>query len=165
MRRKTWLAVFGAAGLVAIALLVTRSAGPPPANWVTADELVLYSVDGRDGEEQERAKVVVTGETVRGYPVLGKVRIDDPTERRRLTAAFEAALTDGSPSKCFWPRHVVQVRHGGHTTEYVICFQCSTVAEWADGRPVRRKASHIDRSARPAFDAPLAAAGVPIAPD
>lgn len=167
MRRKSVLAVLGAVGLVAFGLTAWLLLAPDPTpDWASADELVLYSVDGRDHNQRRDKPVPTTGETALEYPVMGKVVVEDPTQRRALGAAFrDATAKPGSPARCFWPRHVVRLRHGDALTEYAICFECQYVQEWVNGGRVRRRSAYINPAARPAFDAPLTAAGVPFAPD
>src|SRR5262245_37352099 len=153
------------------------------ADLENPDQLTLYSIDGRWPEgggpdhdcgpgalELERAGpgygppggVTIT-EHFRGYPVLGKVEVTDPQERKRIAATLKASLgSEDKMSKCFCPRHAVRFTQKGHTFEYLICFQCSDFSEYVDGEHGRW--GGFDPSVKATFNQPLVDAGIPIAP-
>src|SRR5262245_52600914 len=147
------------------------------------EQLTLYSIDGRapngggpdldcgeGAREWERAgpEYVPPGgmrvtEYFLGYPVLGKVEVTDPQERRRVVATLKASLgSQEKMSKCFCPRHAVRAVQKGHTFEYLICFQCSDFSEFVDGEHGRW--GGFDPSVKATFNQPLVDAGIPIAP-
>ena len=153
-----WLVVL-AAGL-GLAVWLTR--GDDAGGWVDADTVTLFSVDGRDPDRRVESP---TGETLHSYPVLGKADVPDADTRRRLARAYSSAVAGWpAPYNCYWPRHVVRVRRGETTTDYVICFECQTRNEYVNGVARYQNTRGIDRTAQPAFDAVLTAAGVPLAP-
>ena len=138
------------------------------------ERLTLFSIDGREAEADTIARAeYVRGKGVPkavgefyGYPVLGSVEITDPAERRKIMAALKDGIArGGSPAACFWPRHGLRAVENGKTFEYVICFACHMFGEYQDGKKVSRPKMYISHDVRPAFDAPLKAAGVPFAPD
>jgi hypothetical protein len=151
------------------------------------EQLTLYSIDGRWNEEAGPANAVNTDcqsvkweeretkrtyvppegvsvtESFHGYPVLGKVEVTDPQERKRLVAALkEGTGPEGTQGGCFCPRHAIRAVQKGRTFDYVICFQCHGVEEYVDGK--RKPSRAFYNSVKPAFDQPLTDAGIPIAP-
>jgi hypothetical protein len=125
------------------------------------DRLTLYSVDGRDLDPG--AKKPAAGEEFHGFPVLGKVVIEDPVRRKALIDAFNdgIARSDGTMAKCFWPRHGIRAEKGGMTVDYVICFEC---LQFATHRGDRHEGTAITRSPLARFDEELKRAGIPLAP-
>lgn len=105
--------------------------GDPDPLVETPDSLTIYSIDGRDFEDDERPK---TDEEFKGYPVLGKVEIEDAEKRKKIMEALRKGIhnSDGKMAKCFWPRHGISATKAGNTTEYVICFECLQLKVWAN---------------------------------
>ena len=92
---------------------------------VAADGFTLYSIDaGREPGDGSSAD----GDAPKfhGWIVLGKVDIDDRAERSRLINALQEGIdnNNGSPAKCFNPRHALRIVDGDSTTDYLICFEC-----------------------------------------
>lgn len=125
------------------------------------EQLTLFSIDGRD---EERRGVVQAEEIFHGYPVLGKVEIIDPDDRKTLIGALRDGIArrPKEGAKCFWPRHAIRAVEKGRTVEYVICFECERFEEFLGDKKLRHES--ISRDVQPAFDKPLREAGVPIAP-
>jgi hypothetical protein len=124
------------------------------------EQLILYSIDGRDFRPGEEPKVE---EKFHGYPVLGKVEITDADKRHEIATALKDGLaqSDGKMAKCFWPRHGIRVVEKGRTIEYVICFECyQLVAHEGDSQSVKP----VTRDPQSVFDRHLTAAGIPLAP-
>ncbi|MFO0846945.1 MAG: hypothetical protein U0871_00090 [Gemmataceae bacterium] len=162
MRRKRLIRALAVPALIAAGAglwLVLQDSVP---NLETADRVTLLSIDGRDRKVDAPP---LAGETVHGYPLLGRVEIYAPDERRRLGDALREGLRGrgGSWAACYWPRHVLRVERGWSVTEYVICFQCGNYQRYVNGE--RRVGGQFGEAVRPAFDEPLKAAGVPIAPE
>lgn len=155
------LSVIGLAGVIAVGFATRWWTRVP--SLLTADRVTLFSVDGGDQKEREPP----AGETLYGYPVLGKVEITDPDRRRALADALRDGLerTDVEQAKCFWPRHVLRIEAGGRATDYVICFRCQNYELYADGRKRTGFTPPFSRHVEPAFSRPLREAGVPIAAD
>lgn len=121
------------------------------------EQLTLFSIDGRDLNRREKG---ITDETFQGFPVLGKLEISDPNERKKLIAALKEGIRRGpiAGAKCFWPRHGIRVTEKGKTIEFAICFECRNFS--MDPGP----GGLISGEVQPAFDKPLKDAGIPIAP-
>jgi hypothetical protein len=101
------------------------------------------------------------------YPVLGKVAIDDPKERRALVEALDTALAAPAEpaNKCFDPRHRLTVTRGEKKLVLVICFLCGGIdahgeqaADVPSSLPMDR-----ERKAERVFNAPFKRAGIPLA--
>ncbi len=125
------------------------------------DQVILYSIDGNDyapGKEPKKA-----AESFAGFPVLGKVELKKPEERRELLVALEKGLADKNArqAKCFWPRHGVRTITGGKMSDYIICFQCSTARMESEGQS---KTTPIGREPQAVFNRLLKAADIPLAP-
>jgi hypothetical protein len=130
----------------------------------SADRLVLYSLDPlRDIErtDDERAKPF-DGEMLRDWRVLGKVEISDRKQIERLSEAFKSEVqnSDGSVAACFWPRHAIRATRDGKEAEFILCFECLRAQAHSGSEehvvPLEGKRKNV-------FDAPLLAAGVPLA--
>jgi hypothetical protein len=131
VRRWRWI-IAGIAGLAAVTAIVALwSRGVPVGKRIAGlakpEKLILYSIDGTDDSEANRRARQAEGEDdFAGYPVLGKIELKSQKERNRLIAALQNAVAypDGTPNRCFWPRHAILAVENGKTFEIVICFQC-----------------------------------------
>jgi len=99
-----------------------------------------------------------------GYRVLGKTTIDDPATRRKLVVAFKQGVEEngGAVAGCFNPRHGIHVAQDGKTADFVICFECYSIALYESGTPSDRQILTTG-SHQPVFDDILEKAGVPLA--
>ncbi len=158
MQRRTLLAV-GSGLLLAVTLF--GCGGEPAFQVPVPDRLTLYSIDGRQSGHDDKPGPD-SGKTIYGYPILGKVVIDDPKRRETLIRAFNRGIerSDGTMAKCFWPRHALRLERDGKVTDYLICFQCLQFAVY----PAGQGGGAIDRSPQPTFDEELKRAGIPLAP-
>lgn len=89
-------------------------------------KLTLYSIDFREVlmEESEKPKDD-NRERIAGWPVIGKIEISDPQQRKEIMDSIrEAIRKPDEQKKCFWPRHFIRVVEGAGTTEIGICFEC-----------------------------------------
>ena len=94
----------------------------PPLNVQVPDQLILYSIDGNyDGEAGAER-----GDMFHGWPVLGKVEVNEAADRQLIMTAFEPDERE-DVKDCFWPRHGVRAIQDGKTTDYLICFECNWV--------------------------------------
>ena len=128
--------------IVLMLLGVTLLAGcrGEPANRLpeSPDQLILYSIDGPSywKHDYELTPEQAKGETLHGYPVLGKVEITDPEQRRLVMAAIKDAIRKPKPpTTCFIPRHAIQWVKDGKTIDLIICFQCSQYREYRNDKP------------------------------
>lgn len=162
MTRRRWIGLSVVLFGLAAAVIVWASRSRVP-DLDRPERVTVISIDGRDRETNDPP----TGETLYGYPVLGRVEVNDPDQIRKLIAGLREGLNapDVPLAKCYWPRHVLRVEQGGQTADYVICFQCQQYRLYLDG--LNRTPAHpsISPRVRPVFDKPLADAGIPIAPE
>jgi hypothetical protein len=145
-------------GVVATAL--TGCGSDPVADLEAPEQLILYSIDGRDFEPGQAPKA---DEKFHGYPVLGKVEITDAAKRKEIAGALKDGLarSDGKRAKCFWPRHAIRAVTKGRTIDYVICFQCLQLeAHDGDSKSVKP----VTREPQSVFNKHLKEAGIPLAP-
>ena len=93
-----------------------------------------------------------------GYPILGKVEIEDANQRAEIMIAVNKSFEEGKgllAASCFWPRHAIHTETDGKTTDYVICFECLQATINDEGRfPT------ISRSAEPVLTKYLTDAGI-----
>ncbi len=120
-----------------------------------ANQCELYSI--LPGPEPGAPK-----EEFHGYPVLGKVSINDRAARERLTNVLKAGVLAGHGGNCFVPRHAIRTVKGATTTDFVICFECKHVYIWRNGEP--GVGFKVGRTPEPVFDEMLKGAGIPLAP-
>jgi hypothetical protein len=169
----------------AVGVVIIAVSGCAPRELQEPEQLTLLSIDGRwnerGGWDSDCRSVNGTHrcdhpddpytppagasatERFHGYPVLGKVEVMDPEERKRLVAALKVGLSSKQGmAKCFCPRHAIRAVQGGRVYEYLICFECAGVLEYLDGE--QKRAGGFDTSVHPAFDEPLVKDGIPIAP-
>jgi hypothetical protein len=127
-----------------------------------ADEVWLYALDPRPVPEDQRA-ALADAETFGDERVLGKARLTDPAERRRLgEGLYRALIADGPAAACFIPRHGARFVKGDAWVEFVVCFECNQMHVTASGS--EKRGGSASRVAEPALDALLKAHGLPKAP-
>ncbi|WP_425613916.1 hypothetical protein NA78x_003761 [Anatilimnocola sp. NA78] len=135
---------------------------PEPADsaLTDAESMVLYSLD-----PDFRAKGSKDRPQFCGWSVLGKTAIRDASVREELVATLREATANnpGLVAACFNPRHGLRLVKGDKTVDLVICFECFSAQIFVDDKPVGGFLT--THSPRAAFDAPLTAAGIPIAGD
>lgn len=150
--------------LAAFVLILVAGCGrklPPETRRVLLDgpSIELYSLGGK-----ERAIRGMTPSTVfHQFQVLGSLSITDAATRRRLFDALETGVKENESivSACFNPRHGIRVTHEGHIYDILICFECLKGYTYRDGTLIEdflTSSSPMD-----AFNAPLEAAGIPLA--
>lgn len=145
--------------LLVVLVSCTAGCGRSAISGFECDRLVLFSIDGRDDRRTSADE-----ELFRGYPVLGKINVKDPADRRKIMAAVAKGIarSDGTMAKCFWPRHAIHAEKNGKSVDYVICFECLqlSINRDDDGRmvPTTREPAAV-------LNPYLTKAGIPIAPD
>ena len=125
---------------------------------ITAEQYELLSLDPHSPE-------MPPVDEFHGWKVLGRTSIDDAATRKKLTDALRAVASEGDivPAACFWPRHGIRLTTAGIVTDFVICFQCSQVEVFEDGKKsVGFLTSDTPQST---FDEVLQAKGVPLPSD
>jgi hypothetical protein len=128
------------------------------------EQMVLYSIDGRDFPKSKDGPadkdVSVVNEWLHQYPVLGKVEIKDGKQRKEILEALKDGIARKPEygAKCFNPRHGLQFVEKGKTYEYIICFECSWYRLISEGSDQALTA--INSDVQPKFDKVLKDAGV-----
>lgn len=126
----------------------------------------IFTLDPRSHEKPSGGKP-----TFHAYHVLGSRSLDcaDASQRSsalRLQELLRAAVLahpDGTVEDCFEPRHALRLHMAKGTIDLVICFACSQVAAWVDGKPLE-DGLLIKRFQEPAFSKLCRELGLPIAP-
>lgn len=95
--------------------------------------VVIYSLEPYEPEGEEG-----TGsDRLHGFQVLGRAALDS-TNTRKAVAEFETAIADwdGAVAMCFDPRHALRTESGGHTFDFLLCYDCNELAVYRDGAQV-----------------------------
>jgi hypothetical protein len=88
-----------------------------------ADEVVVYSLDGKDDVK----------DGWHGANVLGKATVKDADAKRALAAVLAKGVAEGlRGGKCYYPRHGLRATHAGKTYDLAICYQCGWVYVYTD---------------------------------
>ena len=66
-----------------------------------------------------------------GWKVLGKIQLDND-QAATAVSAFQSAVSGWIPQmmpsfECFIPRHGLRVTSGGHTYDFVLCYECGSM--------------------------------------
>ena len=128
--------------LVAVLFFYLRDNTPPLrdqvsphlAGFMEATEVELLSINPMPENIAPRKLRTAHG-TQDGYPILGRVRISDPSE---LVAVRKAVWDidrankawNGAIASCFSPRHCLRLNISGGTRHLMICYECSAVQIW-----------------------------------
>lgn len=118
-------------------------------------KLILYSIDPdfRHRQIQNPANFFYGYNFGYGFPVLGKVEITSPEEKKILLSAFAKGIRgeDGTPSDdcLFQPRHGLRIIYKSNTNDFAICFTCGDVAAYGFGPAKTLKTGN---SSKAAFD-------------
>src|SRR5690606_26013570 len=90
-------------------------------NLPVPEQLTLYSLLGFGEARGEM-------ESFHRYPVLGKIEVTDPEQRREIYMALHKGIDPSVDiTLCFQPRHGIRAVVDGQTTDYVICYECYQV--------------------------------------
>jgi hypothetical protein len=96
----------------------------PLANLKSPQSLTIYSIDGVHVLNSPESRSDAT-DLFYGYPVLGKVKIDDAKARVKIIRALKASvytLRGSGFAACFWPRHAIHAVEDGQAIDVIICF-------------------------------------------
>jgi hypothetical protein len=121
--------------------------------------MTLYSIDGNLYEET--AKKPVTKESLYEYPILGKVEITDPEERKQIALLLKKSVGDGEGAKCFEPRHAIRSIQNGRTVDYLLCFVCARAEIRYDSKVLYKS---LGRDLKQRLNEILRSKSVPLAP-
>jgi hypothetical protein len=127
-----------------------------------SEELEVFSIDPFHVGNKEANKE----DTLRGYRVLGKTRVNDKGVRKQIANAIHRSVKDATGTYsafCFDPRHVVRASTAGKQVDFVICFEC--VGMHVHGGPDDKYTHYpITKATKDILDDVLAKANIPIAP-
>jgi hypothetical protein len=78
---------------------------------------------------------VTDDQNFRGYKILGKTKIGDPTLRPEIVKAIHDGIgeSDGAVALSFCPRYGVRTVTDGVPVDYMICYECSQVYVFTRG--------------------------------
>lgn len=89
------------------------------------DSFTLYSVLPVWTDDKTK------GELFRNHQVLGRVKIKNAGDQRKLVVVLDKALTQGreffSMPKCFDPRHGIRATKGTNELDLLVCFECTGI--------------------------------------
>jgi len=131
------------------------------------DEVILFSIDGANTDEEPEKQVRPKGEELLyEYPILCRVIVTDPSQRQLVIALVKEDIQIGWPAeaKCFFPRHVLRVVKAGSTVDLVICFQCHKCEMHKNGDSDGGLMQTFGERSLTLLNKILKDAGVPIAP-
>ena len=120
-----------------------------------ADRFELFSLEPSDGPTHERGHFW-------GWRVLGSVVVTT-AERDELVPALERgiAANGGWVAGCCIPRHGIRASCGESSVDLVVCFECSSVSLYKDGKQFGSVL--VTDSPQPVFDRVLTSVAVPLA--
>jgi len=128
-----------------------------------ADRVQVFALDFNSGSEGRLHDPDTEGR-FHGYRVLGQTDVGPGPERRRLLDALQDGINrPGSPAACFFPRHGLRVIMGKAKTDYLICFHCSYVYIFDQGR-YEYQQELVSTAPENVFNAVLTSHGVPVPP-
>ena len=91
------------------------------------EQLTLYSLEPLP-QPGPRGKVLD------GYTVLGE-RILSLRQGKLAIRAFRIAMQYNGPmDACFDPRHAIRINSNAHSFDYLICYSCSALEVFRDGK-------------------------------
>ncbi|MGF1580212.1 MAG: hypothetical protein ACFCD0_12685 [Gemmataceae bacterium] len=96
-----------------------------------------------------------------GYPILGKVTLKNKARKTVLEAVLKGIKKGQPGAKCFIPRHGIRAKHGDDVVELVICFQCSWVYSYLNGK--QNNTVTIHESSAPALNTVLKKENIKVA--
>ena len=149
--------------LTAMLALLAGCQGKPGDELTDEPEsLTILSIDGT-----ESWRGTTTGEILYGCPVLGRVEITDPNQRRSVMAAVKSGIQNApkQPMGCWMPRHVLRLVTGGKKLDVVICFECQSYRSYhGETESARVGGGQISSDPQSLLNDILAQAGVPVVP-
>jgi len=73
--------------------------------------------------------------TLHGYKILGQTPLE-PKQEQVVATAFQKAVGDwdGMIAACFDPRHALRISSGGHTYDFLLCYNCHQLYVYKDDK-------------------------------
>ena len=99
------------------------------------------------------------------WKVLGRAKVTSAEVREKLIGALEKSIAEPDslgPAGCFMPRHAISVTYDGHKYDVLVCFQCSWIYWYVDGKK-QNPGLVIGSSQHATFDQAFKGAGLPLA--
>ncbi len=100
------------------------------------DVFELYSLNPSRRIDKEKIK---EEDLLHGYEIYGKLPVKDADTQKKLVTAFQKGVdaNKGEVAACFNPRHAIRVKRIDKVYDFVICFQCSSVNVYVDGKQTK----------------------------
>ena len=118
--------------LLLLSRLLFAAALPADATAILeqAPQITLYSISSnataREKLDQKK--------TFHGYKIRSRVELKDDAKSEALGKLYSAIAEDPPPARCFVPRHGIRAESGNRSVDLVICFECSQLRLYVDGK-------------------------------
>lgn len=114
----------------------------------------------------------VGAERLHGFPIRGRVELDDDGTRRRLSRSLNRGFAENGhwwtgtmTALCFRPRHGIRAVVDGRTVDVLICFECLKAYVYDDAKEGPPQIVYLSETPRPTFNAIFRDLGLSVAPD
>ena len=143
-------------------------------------DLLALETDSLPGKTKEARITFLALEWFFGWPrfhdwlIRGTIQITDADTRKNLLAALNKGIDEAeakarkereegllTSTGCFQPRHGIRATHDGKTVDFLICFKCTPIYIFADGK---KHVIYTRPSPQDTFDRVLRDAKVSVAP-
>ena len=122
-----------------------------------ADKMTLYSLD--DSPTRSR-----TAKTFHGYPVLGRVVIDEAEFPKVIESLRRGIYGKSRPMRCWEPHHGIRVHSGKKIVDILLCFICEVMQHFSSARSRRHVWGQVGLAPRGILNRLLKKARVPQLP-
>jgi hypothetical protein len=128
--------------------------------FAAAPELELLALDPWSEDAGRR----VEDSVFHDFTVLRRRAVSAPDTRQEVLDVVRRGVREHPEfaAHCFTPRHGLRARADGHVADLVICYECTQMRLYLDGR--RQRDLLIGDMAEPDLTALYEAHGLPIAP-
>jgi hypothetical protein len=123
--------------ILALAATGALQAATPAPNVIPDEALQVLSSPNKATfyslEPWERPKP--GSKNFHSYKILGKTDLE-PKAEQVVANAFQKAVADwdGRIAMCFDPRHALQISSGGHTYDFLLCYNCHQLYIYKDDK-------------------------------
>lgn len=110
------------------------------------DKFEFLTLHPREDFKNKNGKYTFHG-NFNGYPVMGRAVVAGKALQRTLLSQLYAAIGEGqlNVGSCLYPRHAIHVEKGGRHVDVLICFQCSTISVFPEGKKsMRINVEHLE---------------------
>jgi hypothetical protein len=95
-----------------------------------------------------------------GYPVLGRVEVDESSIARVVGVLRKGLYGRSSPKRCWIPHHGVRASDGPKSVDLVMCFMCEVMQHFAGPRAKKFVWGQVGKAPKPVLNRLLRKAGV-----